>query len=340
MRFPDCRLVSFRAESIPAGGKLMLTFHRQSLAGLFWIRLCVAHLGILLIVITVLILAGVLAVHAEAADHAGKIFRDCEMCPEMVIIPPGKYIMGSPETEKDRDADEEQHTVVITYSFAVSKGPITWDLWDACVQDGVCDGPSVEAALKLDRDGKPIQDYVDHVRGNHPVVGVSWWDAHAFVHWLNRKIGKEKYRLLSESEFEYAARAGTTTVYWWGNEPSHDYANYGKDTGPDLGGKAEGRDIWEDSTSPVCSFPTNAFGLCDMHGNVYQWVEDCYETNVALLPADGSAVKSGNCSVRGFRSNSFESNAKTLRSANRAFVYAPNTRGRNYLGFRVAKTLK
>jgi len=133
----------------------MLPFHRQSLAGLFRIRLRVAHLGILLIGITVLILAGVLAVHAEAADRAGKTFRDCEMCPEIVIIPPGKFIMGSPQTEKDRDADEGQHTVVITYSFAVSKGPITWDLWDACVRDGVCDGLSVEAALRLDRDGKP-----------------------------------------------------------------------------------------------------------------------------------------------------------------------------------------
>ena len=105
----------------------MLPFHRKSLAGLLWIRLCVAHLGILLIVVTVLILAGVLAVHAEAADRAGKTFRDCEMCPEMVIIPPGKFIMGSPETEKDRDADEGQHTVMITYSFAVSKGPIVID---------------------------------------------------------------------------------------------------------------------------------------------------------------------------------------------------------------------
>ena len=181
---------------------------------------------------------------------------------------------------------------------------------------------------------------IGHVGGNHPVVGVSWWDAQAFIHWLNSKIGKEKYRLLSESEFEYAARAGTATVYSWGNEPSHDFANYGKDAGQDVGGMAEGRDQWEDSTSPVCSFPTNAFGLCDMYGNVYQWVEDCYESESARLPADGSAVKSGNCSVRGFRSNSFESNAKTLRSANRAYVYAPDTRGRSYLGFRIAKTIK
>jgi formylglycine-generating enzyme required for sulfatase activity len=280
------------------------------------------------------------AASPESADRTARTFRDCRICPEMVIVPPGTFIMGSPETEKDRDKDEGQHKVTIAYSFAVSKGPITWDQWEACVRDARCDGKAVEAALKLDRDGKPIQDYAGHAHGLHPVVGVSWQDAQAYVGWLNRKVGKEKYRLLSESEFEYAARAGTATAYWWGNEPSHDYANYGKDAGTDMGGMAAGRDLWENSTSPICSFPTNTFGLCDMHGNIYQWIEDCYETNISSLPIDGSAVKSGNCAVRGFRSNSFESNSKTLRSANRAFVYSPDTRGRNYLGFRVAKTLK
>ena len=320
----------------------MFPKQRETSTILFRMCLYVTCVGILLIVIAVPAMAGgsAASANADSADPAATVFRDCKACPEMVIIPSGKFIMGSPETEKGRDADEGQHPVVIAYSFAVSKGPITWDQWDACVRDRVCDGPSVEAALRLDRDGKPIQNYVGHVRGNHPVFGVSWWDAQAFIQWLNKKTGKEKYRLLSESEFEYAARAGTTAVYWWGDEPSHDYANYGKDAGQDIGGLAEGRDKWEDSTSPICSFPTNAFSLCDMYGNVYQWVEDCYETNIALLPTDGSAVKNGNCSVRGFRSNSFESNSKTLRSANRAFVYAPNTRGRSYLGFRVAKTLK
>ena len=318
----------------------MLPIKRKATATLSRMCLYAARFGIPLIIIAVLTIAAGSTACTKAADPAGKVFRDCATCPEMVIIPPGTFIMGSPETEKDRDADEGQHTVVIAYSFAVSKGPITWDQWDACVRDGVCDGSSVEAALRLDRDGKLIQNYVEHVRGNHPVVGVSWWDAQAYIHWLNSKIGKDKYRLLSESEFEYAARANSTMVYWWGNEPSHEYANYGKDAGPDLGGMIEGHDQWENSTSPVCSFPTNAFGLCDMYGNVYQWVEDCYESEGARLPADGSAAKSGNCAVRGFRSNSFESNAKTLRSANRAYVYEPNTRGRNYLGFRVAKTIK
>lgn len=258
----------------------------------------------------------------------------------MVIVPPGAFIMGSPATEKGREADEAQHAVEIRYSFAVSKTPVTWDQWDECVRARACDGASVEAALRLDRDGKPTGNLGDHPRGNHPVVGVSWLDARDFIRWLNDRTGAGTYRLPSESEFEYAARADSTTVYWWGDEPSHDYANYGKDAAEGLGGKIEGRDQWENSTSPGCSFPANPFGLCDMHGNVYQWVEDCYEPDGARLPADGSAVENGDCSVRGFRSNSFESSEVTLRSANRAYVYAPDTRGRSYLGFRVAKTLR
>jgi formylglycine-generating enzyme required for sulfatase activity len=318
----------------------MLSLQRKTSTALSLTCFYTTSLGIPLMIIVVLAMAGGSSACTNAAHRTGSIFRDCPACPEMVIIPSGSFVMGSPATEKGRDADEGQHAVKIVYSFAVSKAPITWDQWDECVRDRACDGLSVEAALRLDRDGKPIKNYVDHVRGNHPVAGVSWRDAQDFIRWLNRKTGKEKYRLLSESEFEYSARAGSATVYGWGNEPSHGYANYGKDDAQGLGGKAEGRDKWEDSTSPVCSFPANAFGLCDMYGNVYQWVEDCYEPNGARLPADGSAVKSGNCSVRGFRSNSFESSEKTLRSANRAYVYAPDTRGRSYLGFRVAKTLK
>jgi formylglycine-generating enzyme required for sulfatase activity len=278
---------------------------------------------------------------AVKPQKAGRVFTDCATCPEMVVIPPGSFLMGSPETERGRDSDEIRHKVTITYWFAVSKFPITWNQWEACVRDAMCDGQAVEAALRLDKDGRPIQPYKDHGRGNRPVVGVSWYDAQNFVGWMNRKNGRDKYRLLSESEFEYAARGGTTTAYWWGDNPSHDYANYGKDSVEEgLGGLAKGRDRWADETSPVGSFPPNPFGLYDMHGNIYQWIEDCYETDVTKMPTDGSAVKSGNCSSRGFRSNSFESNANTLRSANRAFVYPPNTRGRNYLGFRIAKDLK
>jgi formylglycine-generating enzyme required for sulfatase activity len=204
----------------------------------------------------------------------------------------------------------------------------------------MCDGQAVETALRKANQGKPeTEEYVDYGRGNKPVVGISWWDAQVFVGWLNKKIGKDQYRLLTEAEYEYAARAGSTTVYWWGDEPSHEYANYGREADQELGGAVEGRDLWGDETSPVCSFPVNGFGLCDTAGNVYQWIEDCYEADGTKLPTDGSAVKGGNCNVRGFRGNSFMSDPKSLRSANRAFVYSPDSRGRSYLGIRVAKTL-
>lgn len=298
------------------------------------------YAGSKVIAAAMMILLAGLAMSADYSERSGKSFKDCEICPEMVIVPPGIFIMGSPETEKYREEDEGRHEVIIGYSFAVSKAPITWDQWEACVSDGMCDGQAVEKALREANQGKPAdQEYVDYGRGDRPVIGVSWFDAKDFIAWLNKKTGKKQYRLLSESEYEYAARAGSKTAYWWGDEPSHEYANYGNDVGEDLGGKAEGRDIWVDATSPVCSFPVNGFGLCDMHGNVYQWIEDCYEADGTRLPKDGSAVKGGNCDVRGFRGNSFMSDPKSLRSANRAFVYPPDSRGRSYLGIRVARDL-
>jgi formylglycine-generating enzyme required for sulfatase activity len=246
--------------------------------------------------------------------------------------------MGSPANEALRDSDEGQHTVSFRHSFAISKYPITWDQWEDCVRDNVCAGRDVETSLRTALDGKPIPKYVDHGRGTRPVVGVSWYDALIYAGWLNKKSGKDQYRLVTEAEFEYAARAGTTTTYPWGDAPNHDYANFGR-IAEGLGGEAGGRDVWVDSTSPVGSFPPNAFGLFDMHGDVYQWVADCYQEDASLLPTDGSAVKDGNCSVRVMRSTSFTSNPHTLRSANRAGQYPPNLRGRNYLGFRVAKSL-
>ena len=157
-----------------------------------------------------------LATSADDAWCAGKTFKDCALCPEMVVVPPGTFIMGSPETEKYREDDEGRHKVTIAYSFAVSKAPITWDQWEACARDAMCDGQAVETALRKESQGKPDQEYMDYGRGNRPVIGISWWDAQVFVGWLNKKTGQEQYRLLSESEYEYAARAGTTAAYWWG----------------------------------------------------------------------------------------------------------------------------
>ncbi len=277
------------------------------------------------------------ATHSTNNLKAGQTFNDCAQCPAMVAIPAGSFVMGSPDSEALRDPDEGQHTVTFQHNFAISKFPITWDEWEACARDGACAGRDAEVALRSDLQGKWIQDYVDHGRGTRPVVGVSWWDAQNFVGWLNKKTNSEQYRLVTEAEFEYAARAGTTSAYPWGESPDHNYANFGKEEG--LGGAAAGRDVWENTTSPVGSFPPNGFGLYDMHGNIYQWVEDCYQADANLLPTDGSAVKDGNCAVRVMRSTSFISNPHTLRSANRAGQYPPTLRGRNYLGFRVAKTL-
>jgi formylglycine-generating enzyme required for sulfatase activity len=181
-----------------------------------------------------LIVAGalLLAVSAEAASkRAGTGFKDCPTCPDMVVVPAGSFTMGSPASEALRDPDETQHKVTFARAFAVSKYPVTWDQWEACVRDGACDGRGVETALRTDLQGKPIAKYEDWGRGTRPVVGVSWWDAQAFVGWLNRKTGKDDYRMVTEAEFEYAARAGTTTAYPWGESPNHDYANFGKAEG-------------------------------------------------------------------------------------------------------------
>jgi hypothetical protein len=162
--------------------------------------------------------------------------------------------------------------------------------------------------LRTREDGQPNPNYVDWGRGTRPVVGVSWFDAQAFAGWLNWKTGEDDaYRLPAEAEWEYAARAGTTTAYPWGAKLDHNYGNFGI-PGPGLGGKAEGRDQWADQTAPVASFPANAFGLYDMHGNVFEWVEDCYEADRAHAPADGSANKQGNCANRVFRDGTFMSN--------------------------------
>jgi formylglycine-generating enzyme required for sulfatase activity len=276
---------------------------------------------------------------SSASAQPGASFRDCATCPEMVVIPPGSFTMGSPAGEEFRRDHEREHKVTIAYKFAVSKTEVTWDQWEACVRDGACDGAAIDTALRLDREGKPNPDFKDWGRGNRPVVGVSWYDAQTYVGWLNKKTSAgDAYRLLSEAEWEYAARGGTTTAFPWGDKLDHNYGNFGI-PGPGLGGKAEGRDTWLDQTAPTASFPANAFGLHDMHGNAFEWIEDCYEADLTKLPADGSANKTGSCSSRMFRSGSFISNPVMHRSANRVRGYAPTTRGRNYLTIRVAKTI-
>jgi formylglycine-generating enzyme required for sulfatase activity len=173
-------------------------------------------------------------------------------------------------------------------------------------------------------------------RDKRPVINVNWFDAKEYVNWLNSlpTRGKGKYRLLSEAEWEYAARAGTTTAYPWGVKASHEFANYGKDECCD--GLAQGRDKWV-NTSPVGSFPANRFGLYDMHGNVWEWTEDCWNESYKGAPADGRPWTTGGCSRRVLRGGSWLDGPQLLRSANR-FWYNSSNWYVNY-GFRLARTL-
>jgi formylglycine-generating enzyme required for sulfatase activity len=244
-------------------------------------------------------------------------FKDCTRCPEMVVIPAGEFTMGSPESEPFRGS-ETQHRVTIAAPFAVGKFDITFGQWGACVKDGGCDNY------------RPDDQHWG--RGRRPVIDMSWENAKTYVNWLSRKTGKT-YRLLSEAEWEYAARAGTTTAYSTGKTISPRQANYdgsGDGSGPSQANRQK--------TMPVGSFPANAFGLHDMHGNVSQWVEDCWHDDyTAMAPADGSAWLDGDCSGRVLRGGSWGDSEVELRSAARTGEYKSNSSYND--GLRVARSL-
>jgi formylglycine-generating enzyme required for sulfatase activity len=245
--------------------------------------------------------------------------KDCPECPAMVVVPEGSFTMGSPESEPGRADDEgPQHRVTIPQALAVGKFEVTFAEWDACVSDGGCG------------DYRPPDDGLG--RGNRPVTRVSWNDAQSYLTWLSRKAGRP-YRLLSEAEWEYAARAGTGTPFYWGRTASRDHANYGNDTC--CAGLAQGADRWE-NTSPVGSFPPNGFGLHDMLGNAWEWTEDCQNASYEGAPNDGGAWIAGDCSLRVLRGGSWFTDPNFLRSAIRDW---DTTEARNYdSGFRVART--
>jgi formylglycine-generating enzyme required for sulfatase activity len=241
----------------------------------------------------------------SAGYHPGDFFRDCKECGEMVVVPPGTFEMGS-----GADMESPIHRVTIAKPFAIGRYEVTFQEWDFCVAAGGCKySPSDQS----------------WGRGDRPVINLSWLDAKEFVKWLSQKTG-QSYRLPSEAEWEYAARAGTSTPYWWGREIGTRQANC-RECG---GGGAQ--------TSPVGSFKSNAFGLFDTAGNVAEWVEDCWNDNYRNAPRDGSAWTTGQCQLRGLRGGSFDSQAKYLRSQAR-FRYDFDVR---YLanGFRVVRELQ
>lgn len=274
------------------------------------------------------------------------VFRDCPACPEMVVIPAGNFTMGSSAAEKSwavshgatpgSVSDEAPQHNVSLRSFAIGKYDVTRREYAAFVRDtgyrsgdGCYDNGNPNSPR---RDGASWESPGFKQTDNDPVICVSWDDARAYVSWLNSKVrrssstsGDGPYRLPTESEWEYAARAGTTTRFWWGDDDAAAAAHawYKENSGG--------------QTHPVGMKPANRFGLHDMAGNVWQWTEDCYAESYAGAPSDGSAAEKGNACLRVDRGGSWYYPAWLLR---------PATRERNpadyrdkVMGFRVAKML-
>jgi len=235
-------------------------------------------------------------------------FRDCPDCPEMVAVPAGEFLMGS----NDGGGNEKPlHKVTIAKPLAVGKFEVTFAEWDACVAAGGC------------QNSPPDQGWG---RGRQPVLNVSWDDiTKDYLPWLSKVTGKT-YRLLTEAEWEYAARAGLHASYAWGNELGQNRANC-KGCGSQWDAK---------QTAPVGSFAPNAFGLHDTHGNVWEWVQDCYKNTYAGAPADGQAVDGANCS-RTRRGGAWNGAASDLRLAGRLGTQVGSRW--NNLGFRVARAM-
>jgi formylglycine-generating enzyme required for sulfatase activity len=249
-------------------------------------------------------------VTADTALTPGQVFRDCpDVCPEIVVVPAGNFTMGSPPGEVGRGAEEgPQHKVTIARPFAVGRFEVTFAEWDACVAAGGCRHRPKDGGWGRDR---------------RPAINVSWGDiTKEYLPWLSRKTGKS-YRLLTEAEWEYAARAGTTTPYSTGRTITTQQANF------------RGKGVYRAKTVEVGSFQPNLFGLHDVHGNVMEWVQDCWNGNYKGAPSDGSAWTTGDCGRRVLRSASWNGNLWDIRSTGR-FRATPVDRD-NSSGFRVGR---
>ncbi len=275
------------------------------------------------------------------AQEALSTFKDCDVCPELVVIPGGSFMMGSRSREEslievDRhpvmglfffDNEGPQHRVTIRHPFAVGKYEVTFREWDACVADGGCNG------YRPDDEGWG--------RGNRPVINVSWDDAQAYPRWLSKKSGAE-YRLLTEAEWEYAARGDTTAARYWGNGPAAacGFANVYDRTSKsvnELGWTYHECTDGYAMTAPVGSFRANSLGLYDVLGNVWEWVEDCYNDSYTGAPGDGRVWTLGDCRIRVSRGGAWGNPPAWVRSAQRH--WGKTYQRENFFGFRVARTL-
>ena len=301
-------------------------------------------------------LAEALSPDRERALKQKDSFKECEICPEMVVVPAGSFTMGSPKSEKNRhkalDKNESpQHVVSIGRPFAVGKFEITVDQFAAFVKETGHDtgskcGTYEDGKVEL-RGNRSWRNPGFLQNGSHPAACLNWDDSKAYVAWLSRITGKG-YRLLTEAEWEYAARGrtrpGSAPRFHFGGDES---AMCGYGNGADQTAKKTipGTGLWKffscsdgyAYTAPVGSFSANAFGLHDMLGNVLEWTEDCYNDNYRGAPVDGSAWTSGDCSSHVLRGGAWYLGPRGLRVALRGWHPADN-RG-DHQGIRVARTL-
>jgi formylglycine-generating enzyme required for sulfatase activity len=290
-----------------------------------------------------------LSTERESALKPKDVFKECDTCPEMVVVPAGSFTMGSRASETGRSDNEgPQHPVKIAKSFAVGKFHVTVDQFTAFVAETGYDAGTkcyvFEGGSKMEeKQGRSWRNPGFAQTGAHPAVCLSWNDAKAYVAWLSRKTGRS-YRLLTEAEWEYAARAGSTTRYSFGDDEKEScrYVNGADQTAKSTIPEAKNWTIAPCSdgyayTAPAGSFLPNAFALHDMHGNAYQWLQDCWHANYTGALADGSARTSADCSVRVVRGGAWWVPPSGLRSARRDWTRADNRHA--YVGFRLVRTL-
>jgi formylglycine-generating enzyme required for sulfatase activity len=291
----------------------------------------------------------------ENGMQPGQIIRDCLDCPEMVVMPSGSFLMGSSEADAKKVLDayrshqtdihtahflteRPQHSVTIPRAFGMAKYPVTRGEFAAFVRETGYSSSGCTLHVGHSYPRRPDAGWAQpgfSQTDRDPAVCVNWYDAQAYVAWLNKGLAGQvpqatigPYRLPSEAEWEYGARAGTQTMYWWGDSIGSGNANC-----DGCGTRWDGK-----QTAPVDEFRANPFGLSNMLGNVWEWTEDCWHSDYAGAPADGSAWTVGDeCGIRVMRGGDFSNDPWVLLPTNRTFPEAD--RRYSYVGFRVAKTL-
>ena len=285
---------------------------------------------------------------ASAVPQPHPTFKDCANCPEMVALPAGEFMMGSPMDERGRQGAEGlPRRVVIPKPIAIGKFEVTVDQFSAFVAEtGMTEKNLCHVMVEIDGTrgvwGPPEASFREpgfEISGSQPVVCVSLHEAQAYVMWLRRRTGKP-YRLLTEAEWEYAARAGTSTTYSFGDDETAlcGYARFA-DLGSRLGwGNTCRSDTAAYGPLPVGSLKPNQWGIFDMHGNAWEWVEDCWTPIPSEIPTDGSAFsRAGSCEVGVMRGGSWAAGRAKVRSATRWPMTA--TSHYHHIGFRIALSL-